>query len=127
MTALPTYAGLVEDPEREDDERGYEEEPEAAAAFAQEVHVAIDAIAAGTVPFVAYGCDWCGQGDHDPTEPQEDWDLKLDGFEVWGETCHCGAPMREVGGQWVCQDPYCGASKQGLPGVLSPVMAGGSL
>ncbi|WP_438471394.1 hypothetical protein [Streptomyces asiaticus] len=80
-----------------------------------------------TAPSAAYGCDWCGQGDHDPTEPQEDWDLAFDGFEVWGETCHCGAPMREEGGQWVCQDPYCGASKQGLPGVLTPVMAGGSL
>ncbi|MDP9616420.1 hypothetical protein [Streptomyces demainii] len=33
-----------------------------------------------------------------------------------GQICHCGAPMREVGGQWVCQDPYCGASRQHLTG-----------
>ncbi|MFC9223173.1 hypothetical protein ACFT8W_21010 [Streptomyces hygroscopicus] len=73
-----------------------------------------------TAPFVAYGCDWCGQKDQDPAEPQDDWDLALEGFEVWGETCHCGAPMREENGQWVCQDPYCGGWQASLPGVLSP-------
>ncbi|MGW2331671.1 hypothetical protein ACWC5C_38805 [Streptomyces sp. NPDC001700] len=24
-----------------------------------------------TAPCVAYGCDWCGQGDHDPIKPQD--------------------------------------------------------
>ncbi|MCQ8195422.1 hypothetical protein [Streptomyces rugosispiralis] len=120
MTALPTYAGLVEDLEREDDERGYEEEPE--GAFVQDVLAAIGAIAAGVLP-VCRQC-WCGHpmtptgGDHwvcqschsEYQGPGGAVEVpRPEAAEIGAGYCgNCGEPVSTLDGRYACTScGYC--------------------
>ncbi|MER8160004.1 hypothetical protein [Streptomyces sp. NPDC094472] len=121
-TALRPYASLEEDVkrwEREDDERGPEEEPEA-AAFTREVRAAIDVIASGVLPYCG-GLTHCGrdmihEGDgryvcakpgcgatFDTGLAADPQLLPAEAADIGGGSCQeCGQPVSTLNGRYAC-------------------------
>lgn len=121
MTAVRPHAGLIEDLEREDDQRGYEDEPE---AFVRSVRAAIGAIAAGVLPRCGgdgpqhcgwpmipegggrYVCAKCG-GTFDTGRAALPEVLPAEAAVIGGGNCEqCGQPVSTLDGRYACNS--CG-------------------